>query len=462
MWVMLTSVAIFATCGGCLAAESPAVTPAGPEWAHNLPVYETWLDLSTPTDKFSEFEGRLDALKDMGVGIIWFVPIFPTDVKKDAKLDHPYTVEDFLDVNPRHGSKEDFKHLVDAIHAHGMYVMMDFVPHHTAWENPLIKAHPEFYKTDKEGKIETASKNWKGAALLDYSNRDLWEYMFQAHKFWMTKYDVDAFREDQAGLVPQKFWNWLRPKLNEIKPVFMLAEADKGAMHPAFDMTYDWTSHAYFAMIAKGTWQANSLDKMLEEEEKTFPPDAVRMRHLSNHDMERSQYSYASLSHVPESEHEWMKTTPLQDKYSGGQNAFFVLCSTLPRSKPMVWNGQEQNILGNTPRLTWDDKTPYFGFYKTILHAYRENPALYEGDFKKIDSSNADTVYAFGRRAGGNKVVVVVNLSGNAGHVKVKLGSFAGRYEEIFGADKQELKGDEELDLPAWGYKVFVSGTPKK
>ena len=195
----------------------------GVESAEN---YEVSLELSTPGGKFREFEQRLDALKDLGVGIIWFLCVFPRGGNPPDKppSNSPYCVRDYYDVNPAHGTRDEFKHLVTAVHALGMYVMMDWVPNHTAWGNDLIKAHPEFYRKDKQGHIVQAGP-WKDVAQLDYSNRQLWEYMYQARKHWIEKYDVDGFREDVAEAVPLEHWLWLRPKLNALKPVFMLAEA---------------------------------------------------------------------------------------------------------------------------------------------------------------------------------------------------------------------------------------------
>src|SRR5208283_5173210 len=87
------------------AAEAP---PAGPAWAWSLPIYETTLDLATPHGTFREFEQRLDALQDLGVGIIWFLPIFPTGGNPPDKppSNSAYCVRDYYEVNPRHGTRE--------------------------------------------------------------------------------------------------------------------------------------------------------------------------------------------------------------------------------------------------------------------------------------------------------------------------------------------------------------------
>jgi 1,4-alpha-glucan branching enzyme len=188
----------------CHTAEAASPTPAGPAWAWNLPVYESSMDLATPNAKFREFERRLDTLQELGVGIIWFIPIFPVSGNPPDKprSQSPYCVRDYYDVNPRYGSKEDFKHLVTAIHERGMRVIMDWVPNHTSWGNDLIKTHPEFYKRDKDGHIVQATSASRDVAKLDYSNRDLWEYMYQARKYWITQFDVEASARTSPGPYP--------------------------------------------------------------------------------------------------------------------------------------------------------------------------------------------------------------------------------------------------------------------
>jgi 1,4-alpha-glucan branching enzyme len=336
--------------------------------------------------------------------------------------------------------------------------MIDWVPNHTSWGNALIQTHPEFYKKDKDGAIVHPGP-WKDVAQLDYGNRDLWEYMYEARKYWITEFGVDGFREDVAGAVPLEHWQWLRPKLDALKPVFMLAEADEARLHPAFDMTYDWTSQVYFYMIARGTWPASSLDRLLDSERQKFPAGAVRMRHLTNHDMAREQYAWDNRAHLDKSEYEFLEKTPLPEKYKGGDRAFAVLCATLPAGRPMIWNGQELGILAPTPKLKWQE-SPYTAFYRTLFHAYRGNPALYQGEFGRIAASKAEAVYAFWRRDGQNRAVVVVNLTAQPQRVTLEVGDAAGSYTELFAANAAALAARETVDLEPWAYRLYVSGTP--
>ncbi|MCB0638214.1 MAG: alpha-amylase, partial [Lewinella sp.] len=84
-------------------------------------------------------------LKEMGIDIIWLMPIQPIGEKnRKGSMGSFYSVRDYYGVNPEFGTLDDFKALVRQIHEMGMYVILDWVPNHTAWDHPWIKAHPEY------------------------------------------------------------------------------------------------------------------------------------------------------------------------------------------------------------------------------------------------------------------------------------------------------------------------------
>jgi glycosidase len=196
------------------------------------------------------------------------------------------------------------------------------------------------------------------------------------------------------------------------------------------------------------------LDKLLDEEKQKFPAGALRMRHLTNHDMAYLQYAWDNRSHLDRREYEFLEKTPLPAKYKGGDRAFAVLCATLPNSKPMIWNGQELGILADTQKLQWND-SPYLEFYRKLLHAYRQNPALWRGGFRKINTSKPEAVYAFWRGSGPNQAIVVVNLTDQPQRVELELGECAGQYSEVFTAEDIFLSAQQKLNLEAWAYRVY-------
>ena len=203
----------------------------------------------------------------------------------------PYAVRDYRDISPDLGTKVEFRALVEQAHKLGLRVLMDWVPNHTSWDNALLKSHPEFYAKDAKGEIMQAG-TWADVAQLNYGtkgawNQGLWNMMRDDMSYWVREFDVDGYRADVAGRggkVPVEFWNWLRPQLDKVKPIFMLAEADDAYLHPAFDMTYGWSLPPVLWDVTAGRKPASAIDAVLRDEALKFPDGALQMRFLDNHD----------------------------------------------------------------------------------------------------------------------------------------------------------------------------------
>ena len=215
-----------------------------PEWSKNATIYEVNVRQYTPEGTFKAFEKHLPRLKNMGIDIIWLMPIHPIGEKyRKGKLGSYYAVKDFKGVNPEFGNMQDFKHLVDEIHKLGMYVIIDWVGNHSAWDNSLAKEHPDWYTKNRDGNFQpTPWYDWDDVIDFDYNHPEFRKYMTGALKFWVKEANVDGYRADVAGFIPVDFWENARKELDEIKPVFMLAEWESRDLYKkSFDMTYSWT-----------------------------------------------------------------------------------------------------------------------------------------------------------------------------------------------------------------------------
>ncbi len=429
-------------------------TVAGPDWAKNQSIYEVNLDLySFPKGQaLSEFEQHLPSLKAMGVGIVWFMPLHPRGTEKG--FGSPYSVRDYTAINPDFGTKAEFKQLVDSAHKLGLRVIMDWVPNHTAWDNAWIKEHPEFYAKNAAGEIMQAY-NWPDVAQLDYGkagawNQPLWNLMRDNMAMWVRDYGVDGFRADVAGSngrVPVEFWQWLRPQLTKIKPVFMLAEADNPGIHPAFDMSYDWAMPPILWDITAGRKPATAIDDQLRREARDYPVGSVLMRFVDNHDWH------------PHADWGWGTGTPVEVKPGMPQVApLMVLNATLP-GKPLLYNGQELSFSKTDPSPVAAARagSAVYPFYHHLLELYQNNPALSSGSFAKIATDNDDKIYAFTRQNGKNKVLVVVNLSEQPQTVTLKSTDVAGQYADAFHSSKVSLNASPTLKLDGWKYRVYVA-----
>lgn len=271
---------------------SKLTAPEAPEWARDAAVYEVFIRSHSSARTFSAVEKDLDRIKKLGIDLIWLMPIHPIGVERH-KMDpgSPYAVKDYYDVNPVHGDFDDFKSLVDAIHEKDMYVILDMVMNHTAWDNPLMDEKPEWYTRNEAGEvIHPEGTDWTDVADLNYEAEGIQEWMIDMLVWWVKEQKVDGFRFDVAELVPNEFWVKAKEACQAVNPdVFFLAEGDKPELHiNGHDMTYSWNIWESVINVARGEQAVSELKESYEHEAYQYPKNALRMRFTENHDKIRS------------------------------------------------------------------------------------------------------------------------------------------------------------------------------
>ena len=224
-----------------------------PKWAKTANIYELNVRQYTPEGTLNAARPHLQRLADMGVDVVWIMPIYPiSKAKRKGGLGSYYASSSFTEVNPEFGTLDDFREFVAEIHRLGMHVILDWTANHTGWDHPWLIEHPEYYVkregTDtirhafNPGDAGGGDTDWYDIAQLDHSNPQLDSAMIEDMKFWLREYDVDGYRCDVAGFVPLSFWAKVRPALESVKPVFMLAEWGDEPRHfdVCFDINYGW------------------------------------------------------------------------------------------------------------------------------------------------------------------------------------------------------------------------------
>ncbi|MCK4664084.1 MAG: alpha-glucosidase C-terminal domain-containing protein [Bacteroidales bacterium] len=416
-----------------------------PEWAYNKNIYEVNIRQYSIEGNFVGFEKHLPRLKEMGVDILWLMPVNPIGEKnRKGTMGSYYSVKDYKKINPEFGTIEEFKKLVTKIHEMGMYVIIDWVANHSAWDNQLISDHPEWYTKDSTGQIISPVDDWTDVADFDYNNQDLQNYMIDALKFWVEEADIDGYRCDVAGMVPTEFWNNARKELDKIKPVFMLAEWETPELHKkAFDMSYNWSLLHTMNEIAKGNEPASKLDTVLNKIAKNYHTDDFIMNFTTNHD-----------------ENSWNGT--VYERYGDGVKTFAVLTLTIP-GMPLIYSGQETGLnkklsFFDKDTIVWND-SEMFDFYKTLLKLKKENKALWNGEkggnLTRIYTNNDKSVFAFVREKDEDKIFVILNLSNKKTKIIFKENNHTGTYKNIFSEEKFTFKKETELELEPWEYLVF-------
>lgn len=345
IFALALSAMAFLLAAPAVSAGEPT-TVAHPDWSRNAVIYEVNTRQYTPEGTFDAFAAHLPRLKELGVDILWFMPIHPiSEVNRKGTLGSYYAVRDYKAVNPEFGNLESFKKVVDEAHKLGMKVIIDWVPNHTGCDNAWVTQHPDWYKLNEEGKMY-GPYDWTDVFQLDYSNPELRKGMIDALSYWLREADIDGFRCDVAGMVPVDFWNEAREALDGVKGkgnIFMLAEAtEPELLQAAFDMDYNWPmkdlqnavadTRGAYTFVRPGEKEkatldrkdANDIAEMVADQRKVFPAGSYMMNMVTNHDL-----------------NSWEGTE--YERYGVYLPAMTALTYILP-GMPLIYSGQEVQL----------------------------------------------------------------------------------------------------------------------
>lgn len=411
-------------------------TPYQPEWTKSANIYEVNVRQYTEEGTFNAFRDEMPRLAEMGVDILWFMPIHPIGEKnRKGELGSYYAVKDYKAVNPNFGTLEDFQALVDEAHELGMKVIIDWVPNHTAWDHAWTTDHPEYYAKDEDGNI-TYEADWTDIALLDYTASDeLWDKMIDAMSFWVTEANIDGYRVDHAAHeIPMEFWEKAIPAVDANKAdLFWLAEWHGTELFPTFDASYAWEYFHITTAIGAGDTTFAALDGYMDHIEEDYPESAYQMYFTSNHD-----------------ENSWNGT----DEQLFGPNFenFAVMAATIDGFF-LVYSGQETGLdkqleFFTKDAIEWDDYE-YADFYSTLYTLIDENEALwngaYGGDYTRLNSPEG--TFAFQRKKNENTVVVGINNTGDSQELIVPANE--SNDFKTYGAEGTFGEGSYTVVLPA-------------
>ncbi|HEY5552934.1 MAG TPA: alpha-amylase family glycosyl hydrolase [Opitutaceae bacterium] len=417
-----------------------------PAWVRDRVVYEVNVRQFSEAGTFAAVEADLPRIRELGIGVLWFMPIHPIGaVNRKGPLGSYYSVADYRGVNPEFGTHEDFARLVNAAHAAGFKVILDWVANHTAWDHPWTKEQPEFYAKGEDGNfVPPYGFDWTDVIQLDYTNRDLWNAMIEDMAFWVQTADVDGFRCDYAKGVPTAFWDEASTHLRAIKPdLFMLAESEMPQHHlAAFHASYTFSMMHVFNDVAAGKVPVSKIYDELTRNRVRFPTGTAFFRYTTNHD-----------------ENSWQGT--VFERLGDGLEAFAVLSFVLD-GVPLIYNGQEAGL---DKRLEFFERDPIAWrphplarFYKTLCSLKENHPALRTGaQMRRIATTAHESIYAVMRTTDAGKVVAICNLTDKEADFAAVEPALKGSWTDVFTGEKVEIGIPFESKLPAWGYRVLKS-----
>lgn len=404
-WLALTSAA------GAEPEATNAVNRKSPDWLRSGVMYEIYPRNFSAAGDFHAVTARLDELKDLGVNILWLMPVHPLGEKlKKGSLGSPYCVRDFYAINPSYGTTNDFKQLIAAAHQRGMKVIMDIVAGHTAWDSVMM-AHPEFYTKDAGGKIHPPNPDWTDVVELDYGNPDLRRYMTDMMKYWLRDYAVDGFRCDTAFTVPVDFWEAARVELEQINPQVVII-TDSGAkpalLSKAFDMDYSGNLFSTLNKVMSSEVPASNLKESWEHTQEQFARGALHLRYTDNHNEARATVRYGVE----------------------GALAAQVLMLTLD-GVPLFYNGMEAGDATESADPALFEKMPVFwhpggrpplrDIYRDLIKLRKQSAALHDGEVIWLPNTVPGEVVSLLRRDAKDEFLIVINLSSQRVNGSVEL-----------------------------------------
>lgn len=416
------------------------------DWAKDDVIYEVNIRQYTKEGTFKAFEKHLPRLKELGVDILWLMPINPISKKnRKGEMGSYYAVQDYKKVNPEFGTEADFRAVVNKAHKLGFHVILDWVPNHTGWDNVWIIKNPEWYTQNEKGEIMAPNPDWTDVADLNYDNKEMRAAMIDALEYWVREFNVDGYRCDVAGSVPVDFWNDTRTALNKIKPVFMLAEAwEPQLSEDAFDMVYGWESHHVMNEVAKGNRTAEALYEIIRKDAKRYAPDTYTMQFITNHD-----------------ENSWNGTE--YERMGEAVKTFAVLTFTIP-GMPLIYSGQEVGLnkrleFFKKDEILWKDMN-LSSFYQKLTALKHDNQALWNGTsggkFIAIPTTQKN-VLAFAREKGNNKLVCLFNFSAKEQKFELTDKRITGNYTNYFLGKDFSFKEKNQITLKPWEYQIFTA-----
>ena len=449
--------------------EQPKVfTPISNDILEYAVIYEANIRQYSSEGTFNAFTKDIPKLKQLGVKIIWLMPInpisevkrkatggsFTSEIKDEAErkkiLGSYYSVSDYKAINPEFGNKGDFKNLVDTAHDNGIYVIVDWVPNHTGWGHPWISAHPEWYTQNENGDIidpinpDTGeSWGWTDTADLNYDNLEMQQEMINDLKYWVQNFNIDGYRMDVAHKVPPQFFNKAIAELKKIKPLFMLAEAEQHELfRNGFDMQYAWEGHHLLNEIAKEKANASDFDIYMNKQKEVLEASDFNMNFVTNHD-----------------ENSWSGT--IKERMGDASEIFTVLVYAMP-GMPLIYSGQEYDLSHRLKFFEKDSipktKGNMWSLLKKLGTLKNNYTALNGGKnaarYTRLQTEN-ENVLAFKRGKEKDAVYFIGNLSSKTQIFSVNI---EGTYFDLIQQKNSDIN-KKEMQLEPWNYYLI---TPHK
>jgi alpha-amylase len=366
---------------------------------------------------------RLDDVASLGVTALWVnplvrnVPGFVTGAGFPDWAYHGYWADDFERLDPRFGTEEDLRALVDACHARGIRVLLDVVYNHAGYGTRYLRdpRTAGWLRSSEKGDCGEDDLTQCVAGLPDWKTErpEVARWLLDAQLGWARRSGVDGFRLDTVKHVGHPFWQEHRRRVRaELPPgFFLLGEVwggDREVLDPWFegdelDAGLDFGFQGSALAFVRGRGRTIAFDRYLASREKVRPGHLLA-HYLSSHDVPGALFQLE------------------------GRTDLFRLAAVLQltsRGIPVVYYGEEVGRPGgdwpaNRSDMPWGDRDVLPGkglprdeglreLYRRLIGIRRAHPALSRGAHRGIATDGDLYVFSMSDPDSGDAVVVAVN-----------------------------------------------------
>ena len=448
-----------------------------PSWVRDTIIYHIFVDRFAPDPgadwlrpgTLNEIWGgtirgitaHLSYLSALGVTCLWLSPVFPSPTH------HGYDATDYTTIEPRLGTEADLVALIDAAHAAGMRVILDFVANHLSSESSLFRqaqASPEspmrgWFTFDADGGYRSFF-DVESMPQLDPDDPGARAFLIDAATYWLNR-GVDGFRLDYANGPSHEFWSAFRAASRAVSPgsvtigevveTAALQRSYAGRLDGTLDFLLLQQMRAFFAF---DLIDAAAFDAFLSRHLDYFGSAVTLPSFLDNHDMNRFL---------------WM---------AGGDVRRLKLAAmcqfTLPHP-PIMYYGTEVGLSqwhdleypdgsrrmeeSRTP-MPWGDEqdSDLLAFYRRLIALRRAHSALWRGTRTPI-ARQPGGLYAVRLRSdAGEDALAILNRSEQAAHLVLPEGANALRPAVVTDAGVRLDDGGVHVP-PLTGAVLLVAGT---
>jgi predicted glycogen debranching enzyme len=360
-----------------------------------------------PSGTFRDLIGELDfILGELGCRILMLLPIHPTPTTygRMGRFGSPYAALSFTAVDPalaefdHHATPlEQFVELVDAVHLRNARVFIDIAINHTGWAANLHESHPHWLVRGPEGKIQVPGAwgvNWEDLTKLDYSRKDLWQYMADVFLTWCTR-GVDGFRCDAGYMIPAAAWTYIVAKVRHQYPdtVFVL-EGLGGKISITRDLLNSANLNWAYSELFQNYDRAQ-IENYLPESIDIAASDGITVHFAETHDNPR----LAARSQV------YARMRTALCALSSDQGAYGF-------ANGVEWYAAEKINVHNSPSLNWGAPINQVDRIRRLNQLLKTLPVFQGPTETRMIQENGGNCLVLLRRhtTSGRSLLVVVNL----------------------------------------------------